>query len=38
MVRGFVYLTPVVDWFSRQVLSWRLSIGMDLGLRIGAGK
>src|SRR5258706_6308058 len=23
MARGFVYLTAVVDWFSRRVLSWR---------------
>ncbi|MDX1964548.1 MAG: IS3 family transposase, partial [Pirellulales bacterium] len=22
---GFMYLTAVIDWFSRQVLSWRLS-------------
>ena len=26
MARGFVYLAAVVDWFSRSVLSWRLSI------------
>lgn len=26
MARGFVYLTAVVDWFSRQVLAWRLSV------------
>jgi putative transposase len=26
MARGFVYLCAVVDWFSRRVLSWRLSI------------
>lgn len=25
MRRGFVYLVAVVDWFSRKVLSWRLS-------------
>jgi len=29
MARGFVYLTAVVDWFSRKVLAWRLSITMD---------
>jgi putative transposase len=28
MARGFVYLAAVVDWFSRRVLSWRLSITM----------
>ena len=26
MTRGFVYLAAVIDWFSRKVLSWRLSI------------
>lgn len=30
MARGFVYLTAVVDLFSRKVLSWRLSITMDV--------
>jgi putative transposase len=34
MARGFVYLTAVVDWFSRRVLSWRLSISMDVGFCI----
>jgi putative transposase len=29
MARGLVYLAAVVDWFSRRVLSWRLSITMD---------
>jgi putative transposase len=29
MARGFVYLAAVIDWFSRKVLSWRLSISMD---------
>src|SRR6185503_16065090 len=28
MARGFVYLAVVLDWFSRRVLSWRLSITM----------
>lgn len=26
MARGFVYLAAVVDWFSRKVLAWKLSI------------
>jgi putative transposase len=26
MARGFVYLAAVVDWFSRRVLAWRVSI------------
>lgn len=29
MARGFCYLIAVIDWFSRKVLSWRLSITMD---------
>ena len=29
MARGFVYLAVVLDWFSRRVLSWRLSIAME---------
>jgi putative transposase len=30
MARGFVYLAVVVDWFSRRVLAWRLSITMEV--------
>jgi putative transposase len=30
MARGFVYLAAVVDWFSRRVLAWRLSITMEV--------
>lgn len=26
---GFVYLTAVIDWYSRAVLSWRLSISQE---------
>jgi putative transposase len=29
MARGFVYLAAVVDWISRRVLAWRLSITME---------
>jgi len=29
MARGFVYLAAVVDWFSRRVLAWRVSITME---------
>ena len=29
MSRGFVFLAAVIDWFSRKVLAWRLSITMD---------
>jgi len=31
MRRGFMYLTAVIDWFSRYVLSWRLSNTLDGG-------
>ena len=36
MARGFVYLTAVVDWFTRRVLSWRSSITMDTSFCIEA--
>ena len=29
MRRGYVYLTSVIDWHSRKVLSWRLSNSLD---------
>lgn len=31
MNRGFVYLMAVIDWYSRYVLSWRLSNTLDVG-------
>jgi putative transposase len=30
MARGFVYLAAVIDWFSRRVLAWQLSITMEV--------
>ena len=30
MARGFVCLTVVLDWFSRRVLAWRVSITMEV--------
>jgi putative transposase len=36
MAKGFVYLVAVMDWFSRRVLSWRLSITMDADFCIEA--
>lgn len=36
MARGFVYLAAVVDWFSRRILSWRLSITMDVSFCLDA--
>ena len=36
MARGFIYLAAVVDWFSRRVLAWKLSITMDVSFCIEA--
>ena len=36
MARGFVYLAAVVDWFSRRVLAWRVSISLDTSFCIEA--
>ena len=36
MARGFVYLAAVVDWFSRRVLSHRVSITMEAGFCVEA--
>jgi len=36
MARGFVYLAAVIDWFSRRVLAWRLSISMAVDFCIEA--
>ena len=36
MARGFVYLAAVVDWFSRRVLAWRLSITMEAAFCVEA--
>jgi len=34
--RGFVYLVAILDWFSRYVLSWRLSNSLDTSFCIEA--
>ena len=36
MAKGFVYLVAVIDWYSRKVLSWRLSNSMDTDFCIDA--
>lgn len=36
MRHGFMYLTAVLDWFSRYVLSWRLSNTLDVGFCLEA--
>ena len=29
LAEGFVYLTAIIDWYSRKILSWDLSLTMD---------
>jgi putative transposase len=36
MARGFIYLAAVVDWFTRRVLAWKLSITMESSFCIEA--
>jgi putative transposase len=36
MAKGFVYLAAVMDWFSRKVLAWRVSITMDTAFCVEA--
>lgn len=36
MVHGFVYLTAVMDWFSRYVLAWQISITLETGFCLQA--
>jgi len=36
MPRGFVYLTAVLDWYSRYVLAWELSATLDVGFCLTA--
>ena len=33
---GFVYLVAILDWYSRFVLSWELSISLDVGFCVTA--
>jgi putative transposase len=36
MAHGFVYLVAIIDWYSRMVLSWRLSNTMDASFCVDA--
>ena len=36
MAHGFVYLAAVVDWFSRRVLAWRVSITLEVAFCLDA--
>lgn len=36
MAHGFAYLVAIIDWYSRRVLSWRLSNTLDSDFCVGA--
>ncbi|SMX46973.1 Integrase core domain protein [Maliponia aquimaris] len=36
MARGFIYLGAVLDWFTRRVLAWRVSITLEAGFCVEA--
>jgi putative transposase len=36
MAKGFVYLVAVMDWFSRRVLAWRVSITLEMDFCVEA--
>lgn len=36
MAKGFIYLVAVMDWYSRRVLSWRVSTTMDADFCVDA--
>ncbi|MBF0495012.1 MAG: IS3 family transposase, partial [Deltaproteobacteria bacterium] len=36
MVKGFIYLVAIMDWFSRYVLSWEVSVTLDAGFCLAA--
>ena len=38
MAKGFVYLVAIMDWYSRRVLSWKLSTTIDTDFCIDALK
>jgi putative transposase len=38
MAQGFIYVVAVMDWFSRYVLSWRLSLSLELDFCVEALK
>lgn len=38
LLRGFVYLVAVMDWFSRYVLSWTLSVSLEVDFCLRALK
>lgn len=36
LAAGFLYLVAILDWFSRYVVSWEVSVTMDAGFCVGA--
>ena len=34
--RGFVYLVAIIDWFSRYILAWEISVTLDVGFCLDA--
>lgn len=36
MTHGFMYLTAIMDWYSRYVIAWRLSNSLDAGFCVEA--
>ena len=36
MASGFLYLTVIMDWYSRKVLSWRVSNSLDVSFCVDA--
>ena len=36
MAKGFMYLVAILDWYSRYVISWRLSNSLDVSFCVGA--
>ena len=36
LLQGFIYLVAIIDWYSRYVLSWRISTSLDLDFCIDA--
>jgi len=36
MAQGFIYLVAIIDWFSRYILSWKVSISLESDFCIDA--
>jgi len=38
MAQGFVYLVAIIDWYSRYILSWKVSITLEVEFYNGTQK